>query len=115
MNARAKGLQRVREVRKMLEGMGHIVEGPGYSVAFYQGRMNPIHRDYFSIGDLISYHEEMFILHQVTDLHNKASHIKTIQESKIPAWLWCRLKGQLGFRIFFISQDKVEEGEAIFK
>ncbi len=49
MNARAKGLQRVREVRKMLEGMGHLVEGPGYSVAFYQGRMNPIHRDYFSI------------------------------------------------------------------
>jgi len=115
MNARAKGLQRVREVKKLLEGIGHCVEGPGYSVAFYQNRMNPIHRDYFGIADLISYHEGIFILHQVTDLHNKASHIKAIQESLLPCWLWCRIQGALDYRIFFVSAGKVEEGKVFLK
>ena len=109
MNARQKGLNRVREVKKLLEGMGHLIEGPGYSVAFYGGKMNPIHRDYFSIADLISYHKGIFILHQVTDLHNKASHIKTIRESGLFCWLWCRVKGALNYRIFFVSPGKVEE------
>ena len=115
MNARAKGLQWVREVKKLLEGMGHVVEGPGYSVAFYQGRMNAIHRDYFGIADLISYHQGIFYLHQITDLHNKSSHVKTIQASGLPCWLWCRVKGSLDHKIFFLRNGKIEEGEIKFK
>jgi hypothetical protein len=103
MNARKKGLQRVHEVRRILEGLGHVCEG--------------IHRDYFSIADLISYSpdDKEFILHQVTDLKNKAIHIKMIQDSELPAWVWCRLEGRVGYRVFFVTQDKVEEGEAVFK
>lgn len=115
MNARAKGLQRVREVKKILEGLGHQVEGPGYSVAFFGGGMKPIHRDYFGMADLVSFGDGVFILHQVTDLTNKSKHIKMIQELGLPAWVWCRMEGKVGFRVFFVTENEVTEGEARFK
>jgi len=115
MNARSKGLQRVREVGKMLEGIGHQVEGPGYALAFYGGSMKPIHRDYFGIADLISFRDGIFVLHQVTDLTNKGKHVKAIQEIGLSAWLWCKIEGKSGYRIFFVTPTEVTEGEAIFK
>ena len=115
MNSRQKGLNLVRMVRKMLEGMHYIVEGPGYSVAFYGGSMKPIHRDYFGIADLISYADNQFILHQVTDLSNKAKHVKDIQSLGIPCWLWCKIDGKTGFRVFFVSKDYAIEGSAMFR
>jgi len=113
MNAREKGLARVREVRKIIEGLGHRVEGPGYSIAFFNGRMNPIHKDYFGVADLISYHENQFILHQVTDLTNKAKHTRLIQEACLPVWIWCRANdgGKVFYRVFFVAQDgQITEG-----
>lgn len=115
MNARSKGLQRVREVRKMLEGMGAIVEGPGYALAFYGGSMKPIHRDYFGIADLISFWHGIFTLHQVTDLTNKSSHVKAIQEKGLSCWVWCKIERKLGYRIFFVTPSGVEEGKSEFK
>jgi len=115
MNTRQKGINQVRVVKKMLEGMGSIVEGPGYSVAFYGGSMSPIHRDYFGIADLISYRDGQFTLHQVTDLPNKAKHVKDIQKSGLPCWCWCKIEGRTGFRIFFVTKDSVTEGEAIMR
>ena len=115
MNARSKGLQRVREVRKMLEGIGHLVEGPGYSVAFFGDRIQPIHRDYFSIADLISFRDGIFVLHQVTDLTNKGKHVKAIQQTGLSVWLWCKIEGKSGYRIFFVTPTEITEGEAMFK
>ena len=117
MNTRSKGLQRVREVRKMLEGMGHLVEGPGYAIAFFGGSMKPIHRDFFSIADLISYRwdDDRFILHQVTDLGHKTKHIKAIQEKDLSAWLWCKIEGKSGYRIFMVTPNSIEEANAKFK
>ncbi len=116
MNNRQKGLHRVREVKKMLEGLGHVCEGPGYSIAFFDGQMRPIHRDYFGVGDLISYHEGQFILHQVTDLSHKSKHLKAIQNKGLIAWLWCKIdQHRIGYRIFKVSQNSIEETEAVFK
>ncbi len=115
MNNRQKGLQRVREVRKMLEGMGHKVEGPGYGVAFFGGSMRPIHRDFFGIADLMSSHDGVFHLHQVTDLKNKSKHVKAIQDGGLSAWLWCKIEGKFGYRIFIVTPDSISEAQAIFK
>ncbi len=115
MNARQKGLNRVREVKKLLEGMGHTVEGPGYSVAFFGGSMKPIHRDYFGVADLISYKDWKLQLHQVTDLVNKAKHVKAIQGEKLSAWVWCKIEGKSGYRIFIVTPDSISEAQAIFK
>jgi hypothetical protein len=42
MNNRAKGLIFCREVKKILEAIGHQVEGPGYTTAFFGGKTNAI-------------------------------------------------------------------------
>jgi hypothetical protein len=117
MSSRQKGLQRVREVRKILEGLGHQVEGPGYSVAFFGGSMKPIHKDYFGVADLISYSpdDKEFILHQVTDLSNKSAHVKAIQEMGLSCWVWCRLEGKVEYRVFFVTPDNVESGGVVFR
>jgi hypothetical protein len=99
----------------MLEGMGAVVEGRGYALAFYGGSMKPIHRDYFGIADLISFRDGIFTLHQVTDLTNKGKHVKAIQEKGLSAWLWCKVEGKSGYRIFFVFPHEVTEGEAVFK
>ncbi len=115
MNNRQKGLGYCREVKKLLEGMNHVVEGPGYAVAFFNNRMSPIHRDYFSIYDLISFDGNHFIFHQVSTVAHKSEKIKAIQKQGMSGWVWCRLHQKIGYRIFFVSPDKIEEGEAVFK
>jgi hypothetical protein len=92
MNTRQKGLNYVREVRKILESMGHIVEGPGYALAFFDNRMQAIHRDYFGIFDLISWDGIQLIGHQVSDIHNKSTKIKEIQGQQMSGWVWARGK-----------------------
>jgi len=113
-NSRRKGLEWVRIVRKMLEGMGHIVEGPFYKPVYLFSGMRAVHFDIFKIADLISYSENQFILHQVTDVKNKSSHVKLIQEKNLPCWIWCKIEGKIAFRIFFVDKGKIEEGEAKF-
>ncbi len=102
---RAKGLGFVREVRKILEGIGHTVEGPGYGVAFYNHRMNPIHRDYWGIFDLMSYDGSQFIGHQVSTEAHKSEKIKAIQKSNLPGWVWCRYSefGSVGYKVYEVG------------
>jgi hypothetical protein len=116
MNARKKGLNYVREVRKILEAMNHQVEGPGYGVAFFAGRMLPIHRDYWGIFDLISFNGE-FHGHQVSTLSNKAVKVKAIRDKMFPGWVWCRVNkaNRVGYRVFQIdSFGIVEDNEMQF-
>ena len=104
MNARSKGLAYVREVRKILEGLDHVVEGPGYGVAFFDGNMRPIHRDFFGVFDLISYSGIHFVFHQVSTLSNKAAKIKAIRELNMPGWVWVRVENPVGYRVFQIDR-----------
>ncbi len=112
MNARQKGLSYCREVRKIIEALGHTVEGPGYATAFFNGRMSPIHRDYFGLWDLISYYQGQYLFHQVSTLSNKSSKIKAITGKQMPGWIWCRVDHPVGYRIFKVDQagNVVETG-----
>jgi len=117
VNTRQKGLMWVREVRKLLEGMNHEVEGPGYKTAFFDNRVQPVHIDYFGIFDLISFDGNSFIGHQVSDLSHKAEKVHAIQEKKMKGWVWSRFDEgrKVGYRIFFVEPEKVEEGEIIWR
>jgi hypothetical protein len=117
VNNRQKGLFYVREVKKILQGMNHEVEGPGYKAVWMGNRSVVVHADYFGIFDLISYHDGIYTFHQVSDLHNKSSKIKAIQKKNFKGWVWSRFSAEdrrVGYRIFFVS-DEVTEGEVIFK
>ncbi len=104
MNARAKGLLACREVRKILESRGYLVEGPGFGVKWIpKFGSRPIHKDYFGVLDLISYKDGQYWGHQVTDLKNKSSKIKKMEEAGIQGWVWCRTKekNKIKYRVFF--------------
>ena len=113
INARAKGLGFCREVRKILEGMGHEVEGPGYSTAFFQSAIHPIHSDYFGLFDLISFFEGKYYFHQVSTIENKSTKIKAIQAKRMSGWVWCRVTedNQTGFDVFIVDGPIIEEKE----
>ncbi len=115
-NRRKQGLNNVREVKKILEGIGHTVEGPGYGVAFYNHRMNPIHRDFFSVFDLMSYDGSKFIGHQVSTEVNKSAKIKAIQESNLPGWVWCRYSedGTVGYKVYEVVGKMIIEHEMTY-
>ena len=119
INLRAKGLGFCREVKGILQGMGHIVEGPGFKSLFFGGRVNAVHSDYFGCFDLISFDKNTgkFIFHQVSDLKNKARKVHEIQNAQMNGWMWARInKGRrIGYRLFIVTSDSVEEGEVIFK
>ena len=117
MNARSKGLAFTREVRKILEGIGHQVEGPGYGVAFFNGQMRPVHRDYWGVFDLLSYFEGHYFCHQVSTPANKAVKIKAIIAKALPGWVWCRISnGKVFYRIFDVKvSGEITEGEIRWK
>ena len=105
-SARDKGLDYVREVRKILEGLGHTVEGPGYGVAYYNAKMNPVHKDFFGIFDLMSYDGKSYLGHQVSTEANKSTKIKAIQGAKLPGWVWCRFTdddGFVGYKVYEVG------------
>ena len=114
---RTKGLGFVREVRKLLEAMNHQVEGPGYATRFFGGKINAVHKDYFDCFDLISFDGKDFIGHQISTIENKAAKVHQIQALKMPGWVWARFSEgrRVGYRLFMIDGDKVEEGEIIWK
>jgi hypothetical protein len=117
MNAREKGLTFCREVRKILEGIGHQVEGPGYGIAYYDNAMRPIHRDYFGVWDLCSYYQGSYFFHQVTTASNKSVKIQAIHDAKMYGWVWCRVSnGRVFYRIFIVKPgQEVEEAEIRWK
>ena len=116
-SARSKGLDYVREVRKILEGIGHTVEGPGYGLAYYGGKMNPIHRDFFGCFDLMSFDGKYYLGHQVSTEINKSTKIKTIQEAKLPGWVWCRFSDEdkgTGYEVWKVNGDEITESEMTY-
>ncbi len=119
-SARAKGLDYVREGKRILEGLNHTVEGPGYGVAYYNNRMNPIHRDYFGCFDLISFHDGIYYGHQFTTLTNKSAKIKAIQKAQLTGWVWCRFnddddgRGKVGYQVYIVNGEKVIESEMVY-
>lgn len=112
-SARSKGLDFCREVKGILKGMGHGVEGPGYATAFFQGTIHPIHRDYFGLFDLISFFEGQYFFHQVSTIENKSTKIKSIQAKGMAGWVWCRVNedNQTGFDVFEVYSDFTVEKE----
>jgi len=114
--SREKGLQFVREVKKLLQAMGHEVEGPGYATKWFGGKVNAVHQDFFGVYDLFSYFGGRYIGHQVSTLANKSKKIKAIQECGHTGWVWCRFdhSRRVGYRIFFTSPTEVTEGEVIW-
>lgn len=117
-SAREKGLDFVREGRKILEGIGHIVEGPGYGLAYYKNRMNPIHKDFFGCFDLMSYCDSLYYGHQFTVKEHKSEKIKLLQEKKLPGWVWCRFTdeddGKVGYQVYIVNGDEVTESEMVY-
>ena len=114
---RAKGLDFVREVRKILEGIGHTVEGPGYGVAFYNAKMNPIHRDFFGVFDLMSFNGQSYLGHQVSTEANKSTKIKAIQEAKLLGWVWCRFSDEdrgAGYEVWMINGNQIIESQMTY-
>ncbi len=106
MNNRQKGLQGVRKVKKYLESLNYTVEGPGYSVAFFQGGMRPIHKDYFSCFDLLSTSQvEPIKGHQICSKENKQRNAKKILAKKLSGFLWCLDKGGIVEK-YWVSQDE---------
>lgn len=117
-SARAKGLDFCREVKGILKGIGHRVEGPGYGVAFFNKRQNPIHRDYWGVFDLMSFDGLSFIGHQVSTSENKSVKIKNLQSAGLPGWVWCRFRdddsGQVGYQVYVVTLHDVTECEMIY-
>ena len=113
MNARSKGLQTVRRVKHYLEANSYVVEGPGYAVAFFQGSMKPIHRDYFGVFDLLSASKTDVIRgHQICSIKNKARNQAKMQKAGISGYLWCKGGGPQCDK-YWVGQDEVEFVETV--
>jgi hypothetical protein len=112
-NPRQKGLSFCREVKKILEAMGHETEGPGYSTAFFGGALHLIHSDYFGLFDLISFFEGKYFFHQVSTIGHKSEKIKAIQKKGMNGWVWLRVneENQVGFDVFEVYPDTIIEKE----
>ncbi len=117
MNTRAKGLQNVREVKKILEGLGHKTEGPGYKTVFFNGRLSPVHSDFFGVFDLISFDGKSYLGHQVSTEANKTTKIREVKGSKLPGWVWCRFSDEergAGYEVWMVNGDEVIESEMTY-
>lgn len=117
MNSRAKGLSFCNEVKKILEGVGHEVDGPFFKAKWFNGKTNPVHCDLFDVFDLCSHFKGDYYFHQVSTLDNKATKIKALQAKDLPGWVWCRVSnGRVFYRIFIVKPNKdIEEAEIRWK
>lgn len=116
-SARSKGLDYTREVKKILEGIGHIVQGTMFKTVFFNGHLSPVHSDFFSCFDLMSFDGKIFIGHQVSTEANKSAKIKSIQEAKLPGWVWCRFTDddeKVGYQVYIVDKDEVKECEMVY-
>jgi hypothetical protein len=111
--SRSKGRLFTNEVKSILEADGHIVDGMFYKSAWFAGRIHAVDTDIFGIADLLSYHDGIIYLHQVTDVGNKARHVKLITDKGIPVKLWCRTKEgrKVCYRVFNVSSNGFVEEE----
>ncbi len=115
-STRSKGLGFTHEVKRILEGMQHNVDGPFYKSAFFNGKINAVHFDIFGCFDLISYDGLQFIGHQVSTEANKSAKIKAIQEANLPGWVWTRYSedGTVGYKVYEIMGETITEHEMTY-
>jgi len=115
---RQKGLDYVREGKKILEGLEHIVSDPGYGGAYFNGRMNLVHKDIFGCFDLMSFCKGIYYGHQFSTIENKSTKIKLLQEKGLPGWVWCRFTdeddGKVGYQVYIVDGDEVTESEMVY-
>ena len=104
---------------KIIQGHNFIYRSE-WSIPFSEigGKVNAIHKDYFDIFDLISFDGKDFIGHQISTIENKAAKVRAIQNKGMKGWVWCRVSEigrKVGYRIFLVDREIVEEGEIIWK
>jgi hypothetical protein len=122
-NTRKIGNDKCKEVKEILENMGHVTDGPFDKVIWFNKRMGKVHHDIFGIGDLISLSSGgQLFLHQVTALNLKSKKEKKIRTLGAKCLLWIYDSDNKGgdFKIFGVSPKetvelKIEEGEFIKK
>jgi len=108
MNNRQKGLQYVREVRRIMEKKGNIVEGPMYRPAFIKGKSRAVHSDFFGLFDLISYNPknfDTFSFHQVSLNEKRSEKIKAILKAGVSGFFWGRGVNEIwgiGYFLYYI-------------
>ena len=92
MNNRQKGLQYVREVKKILEREGFIIDGPFYRPIFIHGKSSAVHSDLFGVFDLVAFFpaNKMFSFHQVSLDERRAEKIKAILNMGMFGFFWGR-------------------------
>lgn len=116
-SSREKGLDYSREVKKILEGIGHKVDGPFYGIAFYNGKMNSIHRDVMGVYDLLSFDGSQLIGHQVSSDRHKSEKIKAFQRARVPGWVWCRFSNDdhgTGYQVYIVDGERVIEAKMVY-
>ena len=117
MNARQKGQIFCAEVKRILEAIGHVVDGPFYKSCWFNNRSNPVHCDIFGIFDIVSCYQGIYYFHQVSTLDHKANKVKAILDVKMSGWVWARVSnGRVFYRIFIVKPgQEVEEAEIRWK
>ena len=116
-NTRQKGQIFAREVRRILEGANHVVDGPFYASKWFNGKINAVHTDIFNCFDLCSFFEGNYYFHQISIISEKSRKIKLLQEKALPGWVWCRVSnGRVFYRIFIVKPgEEIEEAEIRWK
>jgi len=112
---RGKGMQYVREVRKILEDRGLIVEGPAYKPLFVRGKMMVVHTDYFSCFDLMVYDPrgKRFGMVQVSTIGERSRKVKRIVDAGIPGLVFSRdkMNGKVCYRVMQVDPADGGEGK----
>lgn len=131
MNQRNKGLSFVREVKSILQYLGHETEGPGYLIitvprdidfnGVTRRILTPVqtHKDYFGAFDLISWDPKVkkFAFHQVSTDDKRSQKIKAILAKGMAGNVWGRTKDghRVMYRTYFVSKEgEVTEGETYY-
>ncbi len=115
MNNRQKGLMVCNEVKKILQGIGFDVEGPGFKSAFIPGHgAILVHKDYFDIYDLMIMGAHHIFGVQVTgDERKKKEKARAMSESGILGFVFFRLKGvprgTPKFSVLLVRGDDIEK------
>jgi hypothetical protein len=118
-NTRKIGNDKCKEVKELLEKMGHVTDGPFDKVIWFNKRMGKVHHDVFGIGDLISLSKEReLFLHQVTSINMKSKKEKKIRTLGVRCILWVydSDKKEEEFRIFEVTPEitcEITLGEGI--
>ena len=117
LDNRGKGTQFCNEVKKILQGIGHVVDGPFFKSKWFNGRANAVHCDIFSVFDMVSVFEGKIYLHQVSTLAHKSQKVKGIQAQKMSGWVWSRVSnGKVFYRVFIVNvSGEIEEAEIRWK